>query len=272
MKRNERELFEQIDSERLPRHVAIIMDGNGRWAAKRMLPRILGHRAGVKTVDRIVTLATEINLKALTLYSFSTENWKRPRKEIKALMGILKEFLLGEMMRMVKNNIRFNTIGHLGDLPSEALECIDKVKESTKNNDGTILTLALSYGSRNEIVDAVRSIAVKARDGKISPEEITEEILEKHLTTAGLPELDLLIRTSGELRISNFLLWEIAYAELYFCDALWPDFSNMDFLMAIKDYQSRERRFGLSGDQVPGPDEGTQPRSRRSMKAGQTAL
>lgn len=251
MNRKERKLLEQIDLDNLPRHVAIIMDGNGRWAENRLMPRILGHRAGVRTVDRIVTLATEINLKALTLYSFSTENWKRPRGEVSALMGILKEFLTKEMMRMVKNNIKFNTIGHLHALPEEALECIERVRESTKNNTGTVLTLALSYGSRNEIAQATRAIADMVKKGDISPEEITAEMFEKQLFTADLPEVDLLIRTGGELRISNFLLWQIAYAELYFCDTHWPDFSNQDFLDAIKDFQKRNRRFGLSGGQIP---------------------
>lgn len=246
----EADLIKQVDRERLPRHVAIIMDGNGRWAEKLGRPRIFGHRAGVETVDRIVTLAAKINLKAITLYSFSTENWNRPRLEVKALMSILQEFLLKEMMKMVGNNIRLNTIGHLEDLPQAAIDCIDKVKEATKANTGTILTLALSYGSQSEIVEAARSIAEKVQRGALLPNEITPELFSRHLQTADLPDVDLLIRTSGEVRISNFMMWQIAYSELYFTDVLWPDFSTVDFLKAVLSYQERERRFGLSGEQL----------------------
>ncbi len=245
-------LFGKIDPGKMPRHIAIVMDGNGRWAKKRFLPRIFGHRAGVQTVDRIVTLASEIKLKALTLYSFSAENWKRPPSEVDALMEILKEFLMKELMRMVENNIRFNTIGHIADLPPSAVECLEKVRESTKNNTGTILTLALSYGGRNEILDAVRSLGDDVKCGRLEPERISMELLESRLDTHDLPELDLLVRTSGELRVSNFLLWQMAYAELYFTDVLWPDFAGTDLLDAIVSFQKRERRFGLSGDQVPG--------------------
>lgn len=243
-------LWEQIDRSRLPLHVAVVMDGNGRWAKKRMMPRIFGHRAGVATVDRIVSLASEIKLPALTLYSFSTENWKRPPNEVSALMDILKEFLMKEMMRMVKNNIRLNTIGRTDELPASAIDCINQVKESTKNNTGTILTLALSYGGRAELEDAVKAIARKVKNGMLEPEGIGQETISNHLDTAGLPEVDLLIRTSGEQRISNFLLWQIAYAELWFTDVLWPDFQGTDFLQAVLDFQKRERRFGLSGDQL----------------------
>lgn len=250
MKAEEEGLLRKIDLANLPRHVAVIMDGNGRWAKKRMMPRIFGHRAGVNTVDRILTLASEIKLKALTLYSFSTENWQRPPLEVKALMGILSESLMKQLMRMVENNIRLNTIGHIENLPEEVRECIEKVKESTKDNDGTILTLALSYGARDEIVDASRKLCTMVKNGELSPEEITADILGKQLDTADLPETDLLIRTSGELRISNFLLWQLAYSELYFTDVLWPDFSNADFLNAILCYQKRERRFGLAGEQI----------------------
>lgn len=249
-------LFGKLDKGQMPGHVAIVMDGNGRWAKKRMMPRIFGHRAGVLAVDRIVSLASEIQLKALTLYSFSAENWKRPPKEVEALMDILKEFLLKEMGKMVKNNIRFNTIGRIDELPASAVECIDKVKESTRNNDGTILTLALSYGARNEIEDAVKAIAREAKEGRLDPEKIDHDVIGGHLYTAGLPEPDLLIRTSGELRISNFLLWQIAYTELYFTDVLWPDFQGTDFLEAIASYQKRERRFGFSSEQLAGGDAG----------------
>ena len=243
-------LWNSIDSTRLPRHIAVVMDGNGRWAKRRMMPRVFGHRAGVATVDRIVTLASEIKLPALTLYSFSTENWKRPPKEVTALMEILREFLMKEMMRMVKNNIRFNTVGRISELPPAVIDCITMVKESTKNNTGTVLTLALSYGGRAELEDAIKAIAREVKSGALDPEEIGQETIDRHLDTAGLPEVDLLIRTSGEQRISNFLLWQIAYAELWFTDVLWPDFQGTDFLRAVQDYQKRERRFGLSGDTV----------------------
>ncbi|MBI3793316.1 MAG: isoprenyl transferase [Nitrospinae bacterium] len=228
------------------------MDGNGRWAKKIFLPRVMGHRAGVQTVDKIVTLASEIKIKALTLYSFSAENWNRPSAEVEALMGILKEYLMKELRKMLDNNIRFNTIGRVADLPKSAVECIEEVRESTKKNTGTVLTLALSYSGRNEIIDAVRSIARDVQNGRLGPDEITGGLMDARLDTAGLPELDLLIRTSGEERISNFLLWQSAYAEFYFTDVLWPDFTGMNFLEAIKDYQKRERRFGLSGEQTSG--------------------
>ncbi len=243
-------LWDSIDHTRLPRHIAVVMDGNGRWAKRRMMPRIFGHRAGVATVDRIVSLASEIKIPALTLYSFSTENWKRPANEVSALMDILKEFLMKEMMRMVKNNIQFRTIGRTQELPATAIESINQVKDSTKNNTGTVLTLALSYGGRAELEDAVKGIAREVKSGILDPEAIDQETISGHLDTAGLPEVDLLIRTSGEQRVSNFLLWQIAYAELWFTDVLWPDFQGTDFLQAILAFQKRERRFGLSGDQL----------------------
>lgn len=266
MKESDAALVKKIDVNMLPRHVAIIMDGNGRWAKKKMMPRIFGHRKGVASVDRVVTLASELGIKALTLYSFSAENWNRPRKEVDALMGILKEFLMKELNKMVSNNIRFNTIGRVHELPSSALDCIESVKEATKNNDGTILTLALSYGARNEIIDAVRAMGKKIKEGELLPEDITSDLMDKHLYTADIPEVDLLIRTSGELRISNFLLWQLAYAELYFTDVLWPDFAEKDFLEAIISYQKRERRFGLAGDQLPEKESaGQKPARLRSV-------
>jgi undecaprenyl diphosphate synthase len=246
----EAELFGKLDPAKMPAHVAIVMDGNGRWADKRHLPRILGHRAGVATVDRIVTLASELKIKALTLYSFSTENWNRPGPEVEGLMGILKEYLMKELMKMLKNNIRFNTIGRVSDLPESAIECVEKVRESTKNNTGTVLTLALSYGGRSEILEAVRSVGADIQKGTLAPENVTAELFEGRLNTRGLPDLDFVIRTSGEQRISNFLLWQAAYSEFYFTDVLWPDFTGEDFLNAISSFQKRERRFGLSGEQV----------------------
>ena len=243
-------LLKQIDINSLPKHIAIIMDGNGRWAKKRFLPRIAGHRAGVKTVDRIVTICRKIGIKALTLYSFSEENWSRPKNEINALMEILKRYLKKELDRMLKEDIRFNTIGTIDNLPSSAQKIIQDAKERTKNSKGMVLTLALSYGSRSEIVDAVREIASDIKKNKISVEDITPGLFQSYLYTKGLPEPDLLIRTSGELRISNFLLYQIAYAELYFTDLLWPDFKEDDLLKAVIEFQARERRFGMTGEQI----------------------
>ena len=243
-------LLKQIDINSLPKHIAIIMDGNGRWAKKRFLPRIAGHRAGVKTVDRIVTICRKIGIKALTLYSFSEENWSRPKNEINALMEILKRYLKKELDRMLKEDIRFNTIGTIDNLPSSAQKIIQDAKERTKNSKGMVLTLALSYGSRSEIVDAVREIASDIKKNKISVEDITLGLFQSYLYTKDLPEPDLLIRTSGELRISNFLLYQIAYAELYFTDLLWPDFKEDDLLKAVIEFQKRERRFGMTGEQI----------------------
>ena len=243
-------LLKQVDINNLPKHIAIIMDGNGRWAKKRFLPRIAGHRAGVKTVDRIVTICRKIGIKALTLYSFSEENWSRPKNEINALMEILKRYLKKELDRMLKEDIRFNTIGTIDNLPLSAQKIIQDAKERTKNNEGMVLTLALSYGSRSEIVDAVREIASDIKKNKISVEDITLGLFQSYLYTKDLPEPDLLIRTSGELRISNFLLYQIAYAELYFTDLLWPDFKEDDLLKAVIEFQKRERRFGMTGEQI----------------------
>ena len=243
-------LLKQIDINSLPKHIAIIMDGNGRWAKKRFLPRIAGHRAGVKTVDRIVTICRKIGIKALTLYSFSEENWSRPKNEINALMEILKRYLKKELDRMLKEDIRFNTIGTIDNLPLSAQKIIQDAKERTKNSKGMVLTLALSYGSRSEIVDAVREIASDIKKNKISVEDITLGLFQSYLYTKDLPEPDLLIRTSGELRISNFLLYQIAYAELYFTDLLWPDFKEDDLLKAVIEFQKRERRFGMTGEQI----------------------
>lgn len=243
-------LQEQIDFTRLPRHIAIIMDGNGRWAKKGFLARVEGHREGVKTVDRIVSLCTKLKIEALTLYSFSDENWNRPSAEVSALMKILDHYLRKELDRMRRENIRFNTIGRIEDLPKEILNLVRETIEATKNNTGLILTLALSYGSRNEILEAVKKTAAKVRDGKLRVEDIDSLEFESHLYTHDLPEPDLLIRTSGEIRISNFLLYQIAYTELHFTHVLWPDFSEDDLLKAIIDFQGRERRFGLIKEQI----------------------
>lgn len=244
------ELLKQIDHKKLPRHIAIIMDGNGRWAKKRLLPRIVGHRAGVKTVDRIVTQCRELGIKALTLYSFSDENWNRPKKEIDTLMSILREFLQKELNRMIKENIRFNTIGHIEELPAFAQEIIKEAKENTKNKKGMTLTLALSYGSRREIVDTTRKIAEKVKKGIIDLNSINTELFSRELYTCDLPDPDLLIRTSGELRISNYLLYQIAYTELHFTRVLWPDFQETHMLKAIIEFQNRVRRYGLTTEQI----------------------
>ena len=243
-------LIEKIDLTRLPRHIAIIMDGNGRWAKANSLPRVKGHQMGVKSVDRIVTLCREMNIEALTLYSFSDENWNRPAYEISALMKILDQYLHKELARMQKENIRFNTIGQLDDLPPAVHKLVKHAMEVTKNNDGLILTLALSYGGRKEILEAVKNVAQQVKDGLVRVEDIDSSLFESCLSTADLPDLDLLIRTSGEKRISNFLLYQIAYTELHYTRVLWPDFKEDDLLEAIIDFQKRERRFGLIHEQI----------------------
>ena len=243
-------LKEKIVPNRLPRHVAIIMDGNGRWAQNHSLPRIEGHWAGVKVVDRIVTLSRELKLEALTLYSFSDENWNRPSVEINTLMKILDFYLKKELKRMKDQNIRFNTIGHVEDLPESIQNLISHTIEETSRNTGMILTLALSYGGRQEIIDAVKKIAKQVRLGQVRPEEIDLSLFESFLSTYPISDPDLIIRTSGERRISNFLLYQSAYTELHFNNVLWPDFSNDDFLSAIIDFQSRDRRFGMTQEQI----------------------
>lgn len=239
------DLIKQLDKKKMPRHIAIIMDGNGRWAKKRNLPRVAGHREGVKTVDKIVTQCRSLGINALTLYAFSEENWNRPKMEINALMFILKKYLRKELPRMQKENIRFNTIGKIKDMPVNVRNLINETKQKTEDNDGMIFTLALSYGSRGEIIEVVKKIARDAVCKKISISQIDHSVFEAYLFTSNLPEPDLLIRTSGELRISNFLLWQIAYTELYFTDLLWPDFKKEDLLQAIISFQKRDRRYGL---------------------------
>ena len=243
-------LQENIDPNRLPKHIAIIMDGNGRWAQNHSLPRVEGHWAGVKVVDRIVTLSRKLNLEALTLYSFSDENWNRPSLEINALMKILDFYLKKELKRMKEENIRFNTIGHIEDLPGTIQKLIQNSIEETRQNTGMVLTLALSYGGRQDIIDAVKKVAEQVRSGQLRPEEIDSSLFESLLSTYSLPDPDLIIRTSGERRISNFLLYQSAYTELYYSNVLWPDFSDDDFLNAIIDFQSRERRFGMTQEQI----------------------
>ena len=234
----------------MPRHIAVIMDGNGRWAKKNSLPRIQGHWEGVKTVDRTVSLCRKLDIEALTLYSFSDENWSRPPIEINTLMKILDHYLNKELERMKSENIRFNTIGQLEDLPPEIQKLIAHTKDYTKDCDGMTLTLALSYGGRQEILKSVQQIAGKVRTGELSVEDIDYSVFEKFLQTKSLPDPDLLIRTSGEMRISNFLLYQIAYTELHYTKVLWPEFKEEDLLHAIIDFQKRERRFGMTQEQI----------------------
>jgi undecaprenyl diphosphate synthase len=238
------------DSASLPRHIAIIMDGNGRWARQKGKPRIMGHRAGVESVQDIVRAAREIGIGVLTLYAFSTENWKRPPLEVQALMGLLKSFLESELATMVNNNVSLRCLGQKERLPAEVRTVLEQVIRQTADNSGLILNLALSYGGRSEIIQAVRAISRKCLDGALNPEAIDQTVLEQHLYTAGLPDPDLLIRTGGETRLSNFLLWQASYAELYFTEILWPDFRKPDLLTAIEDFQKRQRRFGKTGEQA----------------------
>lgn len=231
-------------SKDIPQHVAVIMDGNGRWAARRGLPRIEGHRAGVKAAREAMEAAGEAGVKVLTLYTFSTENWKRPRAEVSALFGLLEHYLADEGDKLLKNNIRFQVIGRLSELPGSLRSKLEAEIEKTKNNTGLILNLALNYGGRPEIIDAVRSIAKDVREGKAAPGDIDEKLFADHLYTRGLPDPDLLIRTSGEFRVSNFLLWQIAYSEICVVEKLWPDFKKEDFKKCVSEYQARERRFG----------------------------
>jgi undecaprenyl diphosphate synthase len=235
----------QLDPEKLPRHVAIIMDGNGRWAKQRKKPRVEGHRAGVRSVRAVVEASVELQLQALTLYAFSSENWRRPALEIKALMTLLIEFLKRELDELQEHNIRLNAIGRLEQLPENVQKYLALTMEQTQENTGLTLTLALNYGGQNEILDAVKKIVYDAAvTQELDVEALTPEIFSTYLSTAGLPELDLVIRTSGEMRISNFLLWQVAYAELYVTEELWPDFHKLQFYQALTAYQQRSRRFG----------------------------
>lgn len=244
------DLKDQIDRQKLPLHVAVIMDGNGRWAKKRGFARTLGHEKGVEAVRNTVEAAAEIGIGYLTLYAFSTENWNRPKYEIDALMRILVTSLRKEMKTLMKNNIKLNAIGDLKSLPPKSQRELLRSIEDTANNTGLLLTLALSYSSRWEIVEMVRAIARKIETHELLPEDIDIKTVNAHLTTASIPDPELLIRTSGEYRISNFLLWQIAYTELYFTQTLWPDFDKDEFFKAIVDFQHRERRFGLTSEQI----------------------
>jgi undecaprenyl diphosphate synthase len=244
------EIRDQIDTTRLPVHVAVIMDGNGRWARQRGFIRTLGHEKGVDAVRNTVEAAAALGIRFLTMYAFSTENWKRPKYEIDALMRILVNSLNREMPTLMKNNVRLKAIGDLKTLPSKSYRELMKAIAATGDNTGLTLVLALSYSARWELVEAARSMARKIAAGELSPDQITQDSLSSFLTTAPIPDPELLIRTSGEYRISNFLLWQIAYTEFYFTSTLWPDFGKEDFYKAILDFQARERRFGLTSEQI----------------------
>ena len=236
--------YADIDKTRLPSHVAIIMDGNGRWAKKRLVNRIKGHEKGSETVRTIVRTSCELGISFLTLYAFSTENWQRPKTEIAALMTLLKKFLKNELKEMTDNNIRLNAIGQIDRLPADVFKELRKTMSLTNDNNGMTLNLALSYGGRAEIVRMAMEMARNAKEGRLDPETITEGLISQSLYTKDMPDPDLLIRTSGEMRVSNFLLWQIAYSEIYVTDTLWPDFGKEEYLQIIKNYQQRERRFG----------------------------
>ena len=242
--------METLDLQKLPRHVAIIMDGNGRWAKQRGMNRIRGHEEGAESVRVIVRANREIGIPWLTLYAFSEENWRRPKYEVEALMVLLKRFLQSEVKEMLDNGIRFQAIGRIHKLPKDVQRTLLETAERTAPNRNMVLTLALSYGGRQEVTDAVLKMVQRVEAGEIRSSDITEALLSEHLYTATMPDPDLLIRTSGECRISNFLLWQIAYAEIYMTSTYWPDFRKKEYVEALIEYQKRERRFGATGDQV----------------------
>lgn len=239
-----------LDPQKLPVHLAVIMDGNGRWAQQRMLKRIVGHQRGAETVKMVVEQASLLGIQYLTLFAFSSENWSRPALEVRALMTLLKKYIRQETARMIRKNIRYNVIGNRSDLPDDVNETLDEAISKTAANTGMVLTLALSYGGRQELCRAAARLAQDSIDGKISTGDITTELFENYLDTGGLPDPDFLIRTSGEMRISNFLLWQLAYTELYFTETNWPDFTINELHKALIDFQSRERRFGKTSDQI----------------------
>ncbi len=243
-------LWEKLDLMRLPRHVAVIMDGNGRWAQKRHLPRIAGHRSGTQSARTTIETCARLKIEALTLYAFSVENWRRPKTEIDFLMALLREYLRKEMPLIQKNEIRMRFLGRLDELPAAVQKDAREAMEKTAGNKGMVLCVALNYGGRAEIVDAMNAI-LSERNGHAAPNKITEEQLSRHLYTDGLPDPDLLIRTSGEMRVSNFLLWQIAYAEIFVTETLWPDFNRARLLEALLEFQKRERRYGGIGEGEP---------------------
>ncbi|MFO7785710.1 MAG: isoprenyl transferase [Thermodesulfobacteriota bacterium] len=239
-----------IDPKAIPRHVAVIMDGNGRWARRKAMNRVRGHEQGSESVREIVRASREIGIEYLTLYAFSEENWNRPGYEIQALMGLLKRFLKSELEEMLENGIRLHTIGRTNKLPEDVRNALFKTIEQTRHNRDMVLTLALSYGGRQELVDGMADLARRVKAGQLDPSAVSEETVSEALYTADMPDPDLLIRTSGEFRVSNFLLWQIAYTEIYVTPTLWPDFRKEEYLFAIADFQQRERRFGITGEQV----------------------
>jgi undecaprenyl diphosphate synthase len=239
-----------IDLRKLPRHIAIIMDGNGRWAKQHALGRIMGHQKGVEAVRKTVRLCREIGIQYLTLYAFSVENWLRPDQEVAALMQILRQYLRSELAEMMENDIRLHAIGDIAGLQEPVRKLLAETMDRTAGNRGMVLNLALSYGGQDEIIRAVRRIAEDVRDGKLGAGDINRQSFAAYLYTAGIPDPDLLIRTSGEFRISNFLLWQSAYTEFFFTEVLWPDFDKRDLFAAIADYQRRERRYGLTSEQL----------------------
>jgi undecaprenyl diphosphate synthase len=239
-----------LDPDKLPVHLAIIMDGNGRWAQQRMLKRIVGHQRGAETVNMVVEQAWQLGIRYLTLFAFSSENWSRPAMEVRALMALLKKHIRNETSRMMRKNIRYNVIGKRSDLPPDVNETLEEAIRQTAGNTGMVLTLALSYGGRQELSMAAARIAGDVVAGRLAPGDITVDLFGSYLDTGGLPDPDFLIRTSGEMRISNFLLWQLAYTELYFTEINWPDFTINEFRKALADFQSRERRFGKTSDQI----------------------
>ncbi|MEG0256722.1 MAG: isoprenyl transferase [Christensenella sp.] len=236
--------LKELDLDKLPAHVAIIMDGNGRWAKKRALPRVAGHRAGMSKVKTIIRMSSDIGIKYLTLYAFSTENWKRPKEEVGALMGLLIEYLQRELDEMHERNVVFNTIGDITKLPQAVIDVLENAKHKTKDNTGMTLNIALNYGSRVEITAAVKKIAAEVKNGVLAAEDITEQTISDNLETAGQPDPDFMIRTSGEERLSNYLLYQLAYAEFYFTPVYWPDFDEQEYEKALLEYQNRQRRYG----------------------------
>jgi len=264
--RKETEVFQRLDPARLPKHIAIIMDGNGRWARRRHLPRVAGHRAGVTSVRSTVETASRIGIPALTLYAFSEENWKkRPKSEVDFLMGLLCRYLKAEVPTLNKNNVRLEYIGRQQELPSSVQEKMQWARQATANNTGMVLTLALNYSARSELVDAFRSIVDAAsRNGGLTHLKIDEDTVSRHLYTRDLPDPDLVIRTSGEMRLSNFLLWQLAYAEIYLTQTLWPEFRGVHLLESIAEFQKRERRYGGLADEPGHEPSAHHPKTSRS--------
>jgi len=252
----EMQILRSLDLARLPRHIAIIMDGNGRWAGRRHLPRVAGHRAGIASVRDVVEASARLGLEAITLYAFSKENWKRPRAEVETLMQLLREYLRRELETLQKNRIRFRVIGAIEELVAPVREELERGMAATSGNDGLLFNIALSYGGRAEIVEACRRLLSEAASGRVDPASLDEATFARFLYTAGVPDPDLLIRTSGELRVSNFLLWQIAYAEIWVTETLWPDFRRRELFRAIADFQKRNRRYGGIGAGGGGGDEG----------------